>query len=75
MSFRPFLSSIKSVIGVLAAVLFLIAGFIEPGVFETGNSTRQKPMSAEAKFLWLVFGLLLIIGFTGWWIWHHVGTH
>lgn len=57
----------------LLVPILLVGWFIPdlPGLFsDSSNSTnRQKPMSAEAKFLWMVFVLLLVIGFAGWWIW------
>jgi hypothetical protein len=56
----------------------LLLGWFLPGLFDgysPGSGSRQKPMSAEAKFLWLVFVLLLVIGLIGWWIWHQMGTH
>lgn len=56
----------------LLVPLLLIGWFLPdlPGIFgDSGSGGRRKPMSAEAKFLWMVFVLLLGIGFIGWWLW------
>jgi len=60
------------VMGILLLfVPILLLGCFFPGSTDLlgGSTERRKPLSAEAKFLWLVFGVLLIIGLAGWWIW------
>jgi hypothetical protein len=57
---------------VLLVPLLLLAWFFPDasGLFSSSSTERRKPMSAEAKFLWLVFGLLVVVGSAGWLVWH-----
>ncbi|MBO2007998.1 hypothetical protein [Hymenobacter negativus] len=63
----------------LLLVPILLVGWFLPDVFgilvDSSGRQRQKPMSAEAKFLWMAFAILLAIGFIGWWAWHRIGVH
>jgi|GEM_PF-3941036 len=55
---------------VLVLIPALLIGWFVPGASDLfgGSAERRKPLSAEAKFLWLVFGL------AGWWFWHTFGA-
>ena len=68
---------LRIIVMLLLLVPMLLVGWFLPDVFGVfgDGSGRQKPMSAEAKFLWIVFVLLLILGFSGWWLWRHLGSH
>lgn len=66
------------VLGTLLLLLVpvLLLGWFLPGSLDlfggSGSTERRKQMSAEAKFLWLVFGVLLVVGLGGWFIWRKV---
>jgi hypothetical protein len=56
---------------VLLLVPTLLIGWLMPGLFDlsAGSSERRKPLSAEAKFFRLVFGVLLVVGVVSWLLW------
>ena len=74
---RFFTQLLRILATLLLLVPIILVGWFLPDVSGLlgSNSGRQKPMSAEAKFLWMVFVLLLIISFSGWWMWRHFGAH
>lgn len=61
---------------VLLLVPTLLIGLFVPSAFDLfgGSSERCKPLSAEAKFFRLIFGVLLVVGVVSWLVWCRFGS-